>query len=566
MPSETRKCQNCKQDFVIEPDDFAFYEKMKVPAPTWCPECRAQRRLVFRNERVFYKRKCDRCNKDVVSMYSPNKPYTVWCYDCWFSDDWDPVIYGRNYDPSRPFFEQLNDLLKTVPKIALIHVRSVNSDYANISADNKNCYMIVESSNNEDCSHCYWIQQCKNCVDVSFSDKVELSYETDGCYNSYKLFYSKWCKDCHDSYFLVNCRGCADCIGCVNLVNKQYHVFNEPFSKEDYKKFLDEARLDTHDGVEKLRARFSKFLKTQPKKYAEIVNSPRSTGSHMRDAKNCRSCFHCYDAEDCKYGVHIWRNAKDCMDGDTIGRNAELIYNSINTAIDSSRCVGCSLCWTCSFLQYCHYCFNSSNCFGCVGLRKKDYSILNKQYDKETFQKISAQIIEDMKKQGEYGEFLPAGLSAFGYNESAALEQFPLSEKQAVAKGFKWENHARGIFDKETLKWKDVPESINDFKADNVEKEIFSCINCKKNYRFIASEFAFYKKLEIPLPRFCPDCRHERRFEERGPNRLWHRKCMCDNKNHSHKADKCLNEFETPYAPDRPEIVYCEQCYQAEVA
>jgi len=31
--SSVQACQNCKQDFVIEPDDFAFYEKMKVPSP-----------------------------------------------------------------------------------------------------------------------------------------------------------------------------------------------------------------------------------------------------------------------------------------------------------------------------------------------------------------------------------------------------------------------------------------------------------------------------------------------------------------------------------------------------
>ena len=36
--SETKTCQNCKNDFIIEPDDFSFYEKMKVPAPTFCPE------------------------------------------------------------------------------------------------------------------------------------------------------------------------------------------------------------------------------------------------------------------------------------------------------------------------------------------------------------------------------------------------------------------------------------------------------------------------------------------------------------------------------------------------
>ena len=35
--------------------------------------------------------------------------------------------------------------------------------------------------------------------------------------------------------------------------------------------------------------------------------------------------------------------------------------------------------------------------------------------------------------------------------------------------------------------------------------------------------------------------------------------------NHFHGDDHCLNEFETSYEPGRPEIIYCEKCYQAEV-
>jgi hypothetical protein len=33
-----------------------------------------------------------------------------------------------------------------------------------------------------------------------------------------------------------------------------------------------------------------------------------------------------------------------------------------------------------------------------------------------------------------------------------------------------------------------------------------------------------------------------------------------------HENNHCPNEFETSYAPERKEIVYCEQCYNAEVA
>ena len=56
MNQETKQCQNCKQEFTIEPDDFAFYEKMGVPAPVLCPSCRFQRRCLFRNEMTLYNR------------------------------------------------------------------------------------------------------------------------------------------------------------------------------------------------------------------------------------------------------------------------------------------------------------------------------------------------------------------------------------------------------------------------------------------------------------------------------------------------------------------------------
>ena len=67
MNSETKSCQNCQKDFTIEPDDFAFYEKMKVPAPTFCPECRLQRRLAWRNEKSFYERTCGLCEKAITN-------------------------------------------------------------------------------------------------------------------------------------------------------------------------------------------------------------------------------------------------------------------------------------------------------------------------------------------------------------------------------------------------------------------------------------------------------------------------------------------------------------------
>ena len=102
--SQQKVCQSCKNEFFVEPEDFDFYEKIQVPPPTRCPECRFQRRAVTRNERSLYRDVCDLCGKQMLSVYSPGKPFKVYCRACWNSDAWDPLEYGADYDWQKPFF------------------------------------------------------------------------------------------------------------------------------------------------------------------------------------------------------------------------------------------------------------------------------------------------------------------------------------------------------------------------------------------------------------------------------------------------------------------------------
>ena len=142
--SDTRNCQNCKKDFSLTPDDFSFYEKMDVPAPNVCPDCRFKMRALFRNETTLYSgQKCGLCNKSIVTMYNPKSPYTIYCYDCFYSDKWDPRSYAKDFDFERPFIEQMKEFLISVPKIALYlslgYGENVNSEYVNMASGCKNC-------------------------------------------------------------------------------------------------------------------------------------------------------------------------------------------------------------------------------------------------------------------------------------------------------------------------------------------------------------------------------------------------------------------------------------------
>src|SRR3989344_5060009 len=112
----TKECQNCKVSFEIMADDMRFYDRIKVPPPTWCPDCRFQRRALFRNERKLFWVKSGKSGKEILSLYPPEAGLVVYDEKEWWSDDWDPMKYGRDYNFSKPFFEQFYEFSKEVPR------------------------------------------------------------------------------------------------------------------------------------------------------------------------------------------------------------------------------------------------------------------------------------------------------------------------------------------------------------------------------------------------------------------------------------------------------------------
>ena len=211
---------------------------------------------------------------------------------------------------------------------------------------------------------------------------------------------------------------------------------------------------------------------------------------------------------------------------------------------------------------YCDTCQNSQNLFGCISVKKGEYMIFNKKYNKEDYEKLKAKIIEHMKKGGEYGEFFPPQMAPVCYNETQGALYMPMSKEEVLAKGWQWEENTPGTFGKETVK--DIPDKIEDV-PDSFLKEIFACIDCSKNFNVTQNELNFYRKEKIPFPKKCPNCRYKRRFTLRPPRKLWHGVCKCNRTGHSHGVEKCEVEFETPYVPERLEMVYCEDCYNKEV-
>lgn len=584
----TKSCRWCESSFEVTDWDIAFYEKVSplikdkrylIPPPTLCPSCRQQRRLAFRNEMNLYNTRSARDGKEIIAVFSPDKPYKVLAYDEWWSDEIDNRNFGRDYDFSKSFFEQIQELLLSTYHMALAATNNENSPYCNLTANLKNSYMVVESSHTEDCYYSYWLQKCVSCCDTSFSHECERCYEVDNCYNCNNLSFSQDCTGSYDSMFLNNCQNCRNCFGCINLQHKEFYVFNEQKSKAEYEEFMKQVNRGSYKELMQWQQKTHRFFLKSPRKYGRILKSEDCSGDYIQSSKNCAECFHAHEAEECKYGVHVWRNSRFNMDVDTVGRDAELIYESLNTNMSAYNNAFTQQGWGSSFEYYCLGCVNSNNLFGCVNLKRNSYCILNKQYSKEQYEELVPKIIGHMQKSGEWGEFFPPYIAPFGYNESDAFDPFPMSKEQALLKGFIWSDYQRPKPQVKKIittdQMKRLPDDIKNIPDDILDWAL-TCEVSGKAYRIIKQELQFYRENNLPIPRRHPDQRHKDRMALRNPRKLWPRQCDCENSTHNHaigSADmrplqnnkKCSNTFQSTYAPERPENVYCEECYLKEV-
>jgi len=544
---ETSECKNCKNNFHITDWDMNFYKKMEVPLPTFCANCRQMRRLAFRNERYLYHRKCDLCQKNIISVSPPDTKLKVYCVDCFWSDKWNETDYGIDFDFSKNFFEQYALLKARVPHLALYGRDNFNSDFVNLSGYNKNCYLIFAGEYNEDCQYGTQVIKCKDCLDNFDCFESQNCYECIDISKCYEVFFSENCRNCNSSMFLFDCRGCAECLFCTNLRNKKYCIQNHQYSKEEYLKYKQTLIEMLKQGqIEAISEKFEKLKKSAVYKNLWSENNENSEGNYLFDSKNCLDCYDLSYGEDCKF-VYTGFKTKDCMDV-CHTTEAEMSYEGTSIGYHSYNVKFMFMSWTSSNCEYGYQCANCTDAFGCVGLKHKKYCILNKQYTKDEYQNLRQKIIEHMKKTKEYGEFFPINLSQYCYNETLANDYFPLKKEEALSLGYNWKDKEN----KEYLPQKfEIPKNIEDVKEEIIN-EILSCKTCGRNFKLNFKELNFHKRFSLPISHFCPDCRQLNKLGKRPKRNLIQRECA-----------KCGTGIKSAITDSSINKIYCEKCYLA---
>lgn len=523
-------CTQCHQKFEYFPGEKEVYARFDAMLPENCPECRQRRRMIFRNERKLYYNKSNKSGKKMISIYPLKSPFKIIDQDEWWQDSNDSTIYGRDFDFSRPFFEQFRELQLEVPRWSRAHLKCENSEFTNNCAEVKNSYLSFSSHSSEDLLYCMRVYRSKDCIDCINVSECEFCSECADCKKDYNVHYSQFAENCSDSCFLFDCHACRNCILCANLRGKSYMILNEQYSKEEFesrkKEFLKELFLDK----EKIIQKFNKLKKKIPHKNVYLINCENVVGDFTIDSKNIYNGFHASKSEDCIniYNCDELKNCYDnycndrselCLECDT---NFQLYNIKFSTYLGSTK-----------ESQYCNQCFYLDYCFGCVGLKRQKYTILNKKYSKEDYKKLLEKIIEHMKKTGEYGRPFPISLSSFAYNDTIACEYYPLTKQEAETRGMMWN------------------ENIEEAAKDVSEKALI-CEVSGKEFKIIPKEMKFYERLRLPIPK-------------RSPYQRYLDLCALQNRKKLNETTcaECHKKIQTTYDKESSASlrILCESCY-----
>ncbi|MDD5623829.1 MAG: hypothetical protein PHI23_03920 [Candidatus Peribacteraceae bacterium] len=552
-----KTCRNpwCQQPFEVTQKDLDLIEeispsfngkKESIPPPTLCPDCRQQRRLSLRNARHLYRNTCGLTGAPLITNVSPDKPFPVYAREAWLGDGWDAATYAlERKDES--FFAQMGELFRRVPRWGNYIENCENCDFCINSYGGKDSYLVVSAGDFERCLYAQRVFKSYECTDCTNLLQAELCHECLDSEDLHSCTFLQNCKQCQRCDFCLDCASCQDCLLCAGLRRKRYCVRNKQVTREEYEKI----RAELLRNPTTLHTELARIALTVPHRANHIIACEGSTGDYLTHDKGVLRSFFVSNSED----------AAEIYDSDHVTlsySNSDADYYTECYEVGSAAWINHSaFCDNSIYLTDCYCCSTCSNCehcFGCIGLKRKQYCILNKQYPREEYERLVPQIIEQMRKAGEWGEFFPVAISPFTYNESVAQEYFPLTREEVEEHGWKWKEEKDEMPKvSKVIPAQKLPDSIEEV-PDDILNWAIECEATKRPFKIIRQELDFYRKMRLPIPHFHPDERHRRRMALRNPRKLWKRSCA-----------KCGKEIETTYAPERPEIVYCENCYLKEV-
>jgi hypothetical protein len=559
-------CVSCNSSFELTSEDLLLIDKLTpeiggvafpLTPPDECENCRLMTKLAFAPGTELFRRNDSWSGKSILSIHPPVTDFPVITHQDYISDSWDAQQMSLPYDEKKNFFEQWRELRDRIPRPSQINYASENCDYCSNIWNSKDSYLVCGDSA---VSSMYGLYSAGiyRCVDFYFVIESRFCYEGIHLRNCERVHFSQDSENCYDSMFLFDCKSSRDCFCCTNLRQKQYCVFNKQLTKAEYMRFMEGVDSGSFQSMQSWKQKFAEFKLTQPHRAVFISSCEDSTGDHITGLKNCHHCFGAdalgQDIINCRYTSLFGRATDNTFDVFSTADGSSHVYCSGPDIGSGQSVYFSSNIDKASNIFYCDQCAHLTDCFGCCGLKHRQYCILNTQYTKEEYTRITQSIVRKLMSERQWGKYFPREYSPVSYDHSIAQEYFPLTEPEAKDLGFRWSGYSSLPSSSDiSIDANSLPDHIRDIDSEVLSKTLRS--SSGRLYRIIKQELEFYKEFNLPLPRYHHLERQGQRSQKRNPWRLWMRACM-----------ECGKAMHTSYSLDRKERVVCLECYSKVLA
>ena len=135
----------------------------------------------------------------------------------------------------------------------LVEEKAIKKNLDNVKTENvfgdkliecKDCFKSFSLVKSENIRYGFVAKEIKDCMDFWGGTKNSLLYESSGVADSSQVKFSLMMRTCSEVEYSFECSNCENCFACFGLKNKKYHIFNKPYSKEEYWQKVDELKTE----------------------------------------------------------------------------------------------------------------------------------------------------------------------------------------------------------------------------------------------------------------------------------------------------------------------------------
>ncbi len=548
-----RVCALTGEKWMMDEREIGWYKKFNVPPSKYSPFTRIKAMAAYFILFDIWYNKHAETGKPIISNIHPATGIRVLPDEDWFGRDFSDLSLAL--DLQKPFFQQLYRLSRMVPRAAGYNPVKPERSIAFISFGDEDSYFVLACRSKRSV-------YCINGFDVEDSAELDAVNSARRSYNviySDRVYQCKFIRESRDvqfSSFLFDCRNCEYCFGATNQRNKKYLWFNEQLSREEWERRVAAVDLASFAVRQEYERKFHELVSKAIWPENFNINSPGCTGEYLTDCVDVKESYNARGARDAEYICY------------SIGPSHDLYYASGNA--DASDCyygVGfhytsqskfsLSITQRCLGVEYCESCYDCSYCFGRVGLQRKSFCILNKQYTEAEYWKTVDALKCAMLDRGEYGEAAPAYFSTQHWPGSGATTIYEATEEDArrlrAAQFQASDDDAEGppVDQTKIRNVESMPDRVANESIDSLVRVPFLDPKMGRRFSYLKPELELYQKLGVaPLRRHPTGCIHDLYREMNRP--IFHETTCA-------KCGKGIRVADNQAYPKR--IIYCQLCY-----